>query len=309
MNFSDKYQAYQYYLDIMRSMGLEVSGYREIDYGLQFKVSLSDRDEVLRIYESKKKGVRLDLSQLKSEEVLDILSQEGSEDRIKSSKQRFGSREVVSLDSDLDSSCLIGTDESGKGDYFGPLVIGGVYAGEKEKAILRELGVDDSKKISDSQISKLSKDIKSLCKYDLVVIGNSKYNEMYSRIGNLNKLLAWGHARVIENMLDRVDCSLVLSDQFGSPKLIEEALMERGKAVKLEQRPKAEENIVVAAASIIARDEFVRRMATMSLDYGLDFPKGASNRVKLVGKRFVEKYGRGALSQVAKLHFKTTDEL
>lgn len=309
MNFKDKYEAYNHYSNLLNAIGLEASDYREINYGLQFKVTISSRDEVLRIYESKKKGVRLDTSQVKNIELLDVLSVPNTEKDIEKNKQRFECRESGNLDSDLESSCLIGTDESGKGDYFGPLVIAGVYADEREKAILRELGVDDSKKINDIQISKLSEDIKRLCKYNVVTIGNVKYNEMYSRIGNLNKLLAWGHARVIENMLEVADCSLVLSDQFGNPRLIEEALMEKGKAVKLEQRPRAEENVVVAAASILARDEFVRRINSMSKQYGLDFPKGASKGVKVAGKRFVEKYGREALKQVAKIHFKTTDEL
>lgn len=210
---------------------------------------------------------------------------------------------------DIEENPIIGTDESGKGDYFGPLVIAGVYADEKIKKQLRNLGVDDSKKIKDSHIALLAPKIKEICKYKVVVIGNEKYNELYNKINNLNKLLAWGHARVIENILEETECNIVLSDQFGSPDLIENALMKKGKNITLEQRPKAEENVVVAAASILARDEFVKILSRMSRQYDLEFPKGASNKTKDIGKEFIREYGKGSLNKVAKLHFKTTKEL
>lgn len=210
---------------------------------------------------------------------------------------------------DIEENPIIGTDESGKGDYFGPLVIAGVYADENIKRQLRSLGVDDSKKIKDSHITLLAPKIKEICKHKVVVIGNEKYNELYSKINNLNKLLAWGHARVIENILEETDCNIALSDQFGSPELIENALMKKGKNITLEQRPKAEENVVVAAASILARNEFVNILSRMSRKYDLEFPKGVSQKTKDIGKEFIAKYGKENLNKVAKLHFKTTKEL
>ena len=210
---------------------------------------------------------------------------------------------------DIEENPIIGTDESGKGDYFGPLVIAGVYADENIKRQLRSLGVDDSKKIKDSHIALLAPKIKEICKHKVVVIGNEKYNELYSKINNLNKLLAWGHARVIENILEETDCNIALSDQFGSPELIENALMKKGKNITLEQRPKAEENVVVAAASILARNEFVNILSRMSRKYDLEFPKGVSQKTKDIGKEFIAKYGKENLNKVAKLHFKTTKEL
>lgn len=210
---------------------------------------------------------------------------------------------------EIEENPIIGTDESGKGDYFGPLVIAGVYADESTKKQLRNLGVDDSKKIKDSHIVLLAQKIKEICEYKVVVIGNEKYNELYDKINNLNKLLAWGHARVIENILEETNCNIVLSDQFGNPKLIENALMKKGKDITLEQRPKAEENVVVAAASILARNEFIKILDRMSREYNLEFPKGASSKTKDIGKEFISKYGRENLNKVAKLHFKTTKEL
>ncbi|MCD6491831.1 MAG: ribonuclease HIII, partial [Candidatus Korarchaeota archaeon] len=216
--------------------------------------------------------------------------------------------EVSSINDE--TSGIIGTDESGKGDFFGPLVIAGVYAdSEKTLQKLSELGVRDSKKLSDNQILKLAKEIRKICKYDIVVISPLRYNELYDKMNNLNKLLAWGHARVIENLLSVTNCEYVVSDQFGDEFFIKEALMERGKGVILEQRPKAEENIVVAAASIIARDKFLQELKKLSRRYSIRFPKGSSKNVIHVAKKFISLYGVERLKEVAKVHFRTMEEL
>ncbi|HHZ12371.1 MAG TPA: ribonuclease HIII [Clostridiales bacterium] len=208
-----------------------------------------------------------------------------------------------------DPKRLIGIDESGKGDYFGPLVIAGVYTDENTSAELQYAGVTDSKKITDHKAQKLAKLIKNICPYDIVIIENERYNDLYASIKNLNKLLAWGHARVIENLLDKVDCDYALSDQFGRPELIQKALMTKGRQIRLEQRPKAEENIAVAAASILARDEFVSRMNGLESRYGFSFPKGASSNVVKAAKEFTEQFGRDSMNKVAKLHFKITNQI
>lgn len=307
LKFKDKFKCYDYYRDILEAKGIAVETYREINYGIQFSASISGDSQTIRIYESKKKGVNPDFSLVKSTKILDAL---GNMDR---SCSRFDKSKIevpaISSMADIDQNEIIGTDESGKGDYFGPLVIAGAYADENMKKMLKVIGVDDSKKLKDVQIASMAIQIKEICKYDVVTIGNSKYNELYAKIDNLNKLLAWGHARVIENMLDKVNCSIVLSDQFGNPDLIQNALMKKGRNIHLEQRHRAEENIVVAAASILARNEFVERMDRMSDHYGIDFPKGASKKTILAGKEFVDRYGRERLSEVAKLHFKTTDSI
>lgn len=211
--------------------------------------------------------------------------------------------------SDLIENSIIGVDESGKGDYFGPLVIAGVHADESKKRILENLGVMDSKKISDSRISMLANEIKKICKYNIVVINNEKYNQLYEDMKNLNILLAWGHARVIENLLNEVECGIALSDQFGKTELIENALMDKGKKIKLEQRPKAETNVVVAAASILARDAFVKQLLVISRQYNLEFPKGASLKIIEIGKQIVKVHGEEELKKVGKLHFKTTQDI
>ena len=200
----------------------------------------------------------------------------------------------------------IGTDESGKGDYFGPLVIGGVRVDPKSKGVLENLKVRDSKKISDNVIKDLDFQIRSLCIYSVVVIGPDKYNLLYGKMKNLNKLLAWGHARVIENILMRIDCKRAISDQFGSESYIKNALMKLGKRIDLTQSPRAEADLGVAAASIVARAEFLRKMDRLSQDCGFELPKGASGQVDEAARKIVEEMGEDALNRFAKLHFKNT---
>lgn len=203
----------------------------------------------------------------------------------------------------------IGTDESGKGDYFGPLVIAGVLADKNNLKQLHDLGIQDSKKMSDSAIKKIAPEIKKISKYSVVTINPAKYNELYSKFKNLNNLLAWGHARAIENILEKTPCAYALSDKFGNESLIKNALMKNGRNITLEQRTKAEDDIAVAAASVLARDEFVNRIKKFSEEYGVNLPKGASEEVVKQGCVFTAKYGKDKLVNVAKLHFKTTDRI
>lgn len=203
----------------------------------------------------------------------------------------------------------IGVDESGKGDFFGPLVIAGVLATEENAKRFIQEGIKDSKKLTDEKIIKLAAIIKANAVHSVVVIGNEKYNELYQKFNNLNKLLAWGHARVIENILDKEPCSYALSDKFGNDNLIKNALIDKGKNITLEQRVRGEEDIAVAAASVLARAEYVNRMQTLSNRYELELPKGASDKVLIAGKKFAQMYTKDKLKFIAKLHFKTYNQV
>jgi ribonuclease HIII len=198
----------------------------------------------------------------------------------------------------------IGIDESGKGDYFGPLVIAAVFVDATTQEELTLMAVRDSKKISDGRILELAPDIKTICPH--IAIGPQKYNELYGKIRNLNRLLAWGHAKALETLLERVSCERAISDQFGDERLILSALQEKGRRIVLEQRTKAESDLAVAAASIVARAEFLLRLKRLSDEIGTVLPKGASPAVELAGRMIVKKHGQERLGTVAKLHFKTT---
>lgn len=201
----------------------------------------------------------------------------------------------------------IGIDESGKGDYFGPLVIAAVFVDATTQGELKLMEVRDSKKISDGRILEMAPDIKTICPHSVIAIGPQKYNELYAKIKNLNRLLAWGHAKALENLLERgVTCERAISDQFGDERLILNVLQEKGRKIVLEQRPKAESDLAVAAASVLARAEFLLRLKRLSGEVGTTLPKGASPVVELAAKMIIKKHGRDRLESVAKLHFKTT---
>ena len=207
----------------------------------------------------------------------------------------------------------MGVDESGKGDFFGPLVIAAAYVDADLVARLRELNVRDSKTItSDRKAEEMADAIARLLgrRFALVKIGPAAYNRLYAKMGSVNRMLAWGHARAIEDLLDRVpDCPRALSDQFGPTRQIERALLQKGRSIKLDQRPKAESDPAVAAASVLARAGFLRGLREQEQKYGLPAPKGASPQVKEAARALVRQHGAAALLDTAKCHFKTTDEV
>jgi ribonuclease HIII len=206
-----------------------------------------------------------------------------------------------------------GIDESGKGDFFGPLVIAGVYVDREIARRLLSLGVTDSKKISsDSRIRQIAKEIESTpgLAANVVLIGPEKYNVLYEKFANLNDLLAWGHARVIENLLlQKPDCKRSLSDKFANERVIQRALLKQAREIQIDQQTKAESDIAVAAASILARDKFVRWMDARGKALGIVLPKGVSSAVKSAARAVVAKGGRDALRAVSKLHFRTSAEV
>ncbi len=207
-----------------------------------------------------------------------------------------------------------GVDESGKGDFFGPLCVAGVYVNAAVINAWKDQGIRDSKNISsDKKIHELAEVIRKTpgCVVDTVMIGNEAYNRLYEKMKSVNAMLAWGHARVIENLMGKryqMDPAPVraISDQFAASKnVIEKALMSAGRGIELVQRHKAEEDIAVAAASIVARDEFVKGLAKLEHQFSSKFPKGAGANVDTMAKQFVAERGAGELQKVSKLHFRT----
>ena len=206
-----------------------------------------------------------------------------------------------------------GVDESGKGDFFGPLVISGVYVDRRIARKLLDAGVQDSKRIgSDARIRTLGQTIRKTAGglIETVLIGPERYNELYEKFGNLNSLLGWGHARVIENLLaKKPDCPRALSDQFADARVIKQSLLRHGREINIQQRPKAESDIAVAAASILAREAFIGWLERRGKELGLRLERGVSASVKETAKKLVEKSGPRRLREVAKVHFRTAHEI
>jgi len=202
-----------------------------------------------------------------------------------------------------------GMDESGKGDFFGPLVVAAVYVPDEDAAsALSKAGVRDSKQIkNDNTILAIAQQIRALLgdRMGVVTIGPEAYNRIYHQFGSLNRLLAWGHARALENLLNNVpECTAALADKFGDERLILRALNEKGRRIRLDQRTKAESDIAVAAASIMARAQFVRMIRKLGGEIGVTLPKGAGTTVDEVALTLFRRGGEELLGRVAKMHFR-----
>ncbi|MEM0897994.1 MAG: ribonuclease HIII [Verrucomicrobiota bacterium] len=201
-----------------------------------------------------------------------------------------------------------GIDESGKGDFFGPLVIAGAYTDGDIARHLIEEGIQDSKRItSDAKIRKLAGIIRGTddIAFEVISIGPERYNELYASMGNLNKLLAWGHARVLENLCTlRPDCPHAISDQFANPRVLQSMLLERGKNIELTQKTKAESDVAVAAASILAREAFINSLDRLGEEFEIVIPKGAGAQVNATAAKLTAREGVEILNRVAKTHFR-----
>jgi len=203
----------------------------------------------------------------------------------------------------------IGIDEAGKGDFFGPLCIAGVYAESKGVSRLLQLGVCDSKRLSDQTILTLVPILKKEFPHSIVKLPPETYNRLYEKCKNLNTLLAWAHATAIEDLYKKTNCSDVIIDQFAHSSVVERAVKNKSLSISLTQRYKGEEDPVVAAASLIARHAFLEGIHKLSTMYQFPFPKGASKEVIKKGKEFILMHGPELLQKVAKMHFKTAKEV
>lgn len=207
----------------------------------------------------------------------------------------------------------IGVDESGKGDFFGPMVIAAVYVDEAIAKDFKAMNVRDSKVItSDKVVQALAQKIRKRLgrRFSVVAVGPAAYNRLHGSMGTVNRILAWGHAKVIENLLEVVpNCPRALSDQFGPEQQILRALQQKGRKIKLEQRHRAESDVAVAAASILARAAFLSGLEKLGEKVEVTLPKGASAKVREAAAELVGKHGGAMLLEVAKCHFKTTDDV
>lgn len=211
----------------------------------------------------------------------------------------------------LDAKALaehIGCDEAGKGDLFGPLCVAALHANESQIKELLALKVADSKTMKDAAVLKIAPKVRSLCAHQLVILMPERYNELYASFGNLNHMLAWAHATALAQLSEQSGCSKALLDKFAHESLMQRALAKKGSKVQLEQRTHAEEDPVVAGASILAREAFLLGLARLSERFGVELPRGAAQKTVTAGRRFVANHGSEQLKCVAKIHFKTASE-
>ncbi|WP_425060728.1 Ribonuclease HIII [Sporomusa carbonis] len=298
--------------------GLKITEEKPINYGRQLKISDGKATVTVNIYNGKK-GINIVVG--------------GSQSPLKTLVEAITQGQkpsLVTMEADKTEGCpgrppgfehvadfdnkWIGLDESGKGDFFGPLVIAAVLVDGQAVDRLAAVGVRDSKALSDAKNRALAERIREECAGRFVELEwtPADYNAMYSKFSttgrNLNHLLAWSHARALETLLAKEPARFALADQFAPERFIQAELQEKGRMITLVQMHRAERNIAVAAASILARDRFLVSMAKLAAQFGMEFPKGAAH-VLSVARAFAEKYGKDALGQVCKLHFKTFDQI
>lgn len=205
----------------------------------------------------------------------------------------------------------IGVDESGKGDFFGPLVVAAVYVDKEIARKLLELGVADSKKITDGKIKQLREQIIAIkgIGFEIMALRPEKYNELYSKFKNLNRMLAWCHSKVIADLKERFpDCPRAFSDQFARAELLEKAVENQGidlTCFVMQQETKGERDLAVAAASILARFSFVDWLERASGKGGVKLPLGAGPHVLPAASECIEVHGEAILPKLVKTHFKT----
>jgi len=210
---------------------------------------------------------------------------------------------------DLDLTPRMGMDEAGKGDFFGPLCVAAVFADSETISKLKELGVRDSKEMSDKAIFKLASKIRELCPHTVIRLFPLKYNELYGKFKNLNRLLGWAHVAALGDLVQKTGCKKAILDQFANKSVVETFLKQKKLEVDLTQRTKGEEDIVVAAASILARAGFLNGLESLSAEMEIELPKGASKQVVAAAGRLVAKKGPEVLAKVAKTHFKTMGDI
>ncbi len=280
--------------------GITISSQREIPYGLQMRLERDALASTLNLYYSLKKGVSQVLS--------------GKESPLKKELEKLIGGKAEAPVGDFHTwERWIGSDECGKGDYFGSLVVAAFAMDDEMVEDVRALGVLDSKRLRDSQVKTIAHGLYERYpeRITCIVIKPLRYNEimadMQSRKKNLNDLLAWQHGTAILELLERIPLVQgILADQFSVQKKVIQFLRTKEVKIPIEERPRAESDFAVAAASVIARYQFLQSRQTMDRHYGMTFPLGSGKNVLQPAKDFADKYGWDRMAEVAKLHFVTS---
>lgn len=288
------------YIKKLSETGFKLTEPQKRGYAYFSEISDSKAKVVLQVYFGKK-GNKIVLQGNKEEKLYkDIYS------------IIFGEKLFDEENTDLtEPNEYIGIDESGKGDFFGPLVAAGVFVNKQTIKALKNIGVRDSKLLSDTSIKTIAEKVKLILKenFNIVFISPEKYNQLYEKMGNTNLILGWAHAKVLENLLQHCNAQEAISDKFGNEKVIRNALQEKGREIILHQKTKAERYTAVAAASILARESVINWFEVNSSKTGVKLPKGASAQVEEAAKNLNKKIDADTFRKLIKLHFKTSKRI
>ncbi len=286
-----------------------ISEYKEINQGLQFFVQKEGWSGSIKIYQYEGGDVKIDFSQLDKSRyslLVKTLAESKKSTPKKKSKPPTADRQILPA---------IGCELAGKGDYFGSLVVAGVYVDRKIATQLAIAGVKDSKTLGDIKIEVVAREIRKICndKFVVVEILPTEYNQLYSNLEienrSLNDLLTGTYVRAIDELLSKVRCETAIVDKLVDETRLLEQLQSKGRELKIVQDRRAESHIAIEAAAILAKDRFISNLHKLGKQYKVELPKGASKAAITVAKQLVSAHGIEVLGEVAKLHFKTTKEV
>ena len=291
VNEETKQKMIEYYKDKVRD--------KKIPYAI---FQAQEEDTVITLYESGKamfQGTSADVDAAMWGTVLDN-TKEKQEEKKKKEKKYYNCSSV-------------GSDEVGTGDYFGPIVVTATYVKKEDIKKLEDLGVGDSKKITDDKIKKIAPELAKIVKYRSIILTNKEYNEKYTKNVNMNKIKAIMHNKVLYQLMqeEKPEVDYIIVDEFARENRYYEYL----NGIKDIQRnitfmTKAEDkNLAVAAGSIISRYIFLKEFDKLSDNLHIPLPKGAGKDVDTIGEEVVEKYGEEKLQEIAKLNFKNTERI
>ncbi len=295
-------------LEKLRISNFTIESEKEIPYGYQIKILREKHKFSLNLYYSLKNGFSKVLNTKKENPFKDEICQLLDIPLRKQPPKMQSNKFIHNWNS------WIGSDESGKGDFLGPLVVCAFLIEKKNEKYLSQIGVMDSKKILDKNIIEIGEKLMRAFpnKYQVITLNPIKYNELYenfrSQNKKLNELLGWMHGKAISSILENSKVDGILIDKFSKKDVVKSSLLSL-KKLKLTHQIKAESDPAVAAASIIARYHFIKKMEQLSIQYNMKFPKGASSKVKKFAQEFKKKYGKEKLTEICKIHFKTYSEL
>ena len=279
------------------------------------KWQAKDGDTVITLYESGKvvfQGKDADLSSdfwISTEKInsgsVNVKNSSNDKKKDKLDKTSFVNPRIY-------NSSSIGSDEVGTGDYFGPIVVTAAYVAKDNISFLEEIGVKDSKKLTDSQILQIVPKFIKKIEYESIILSNKEYNEFYTSDINLNKIKAILHNKVLYKLSSRIpNYEYIIVDEFAKPYVYYNYLKDSSNVVRnITFFTKGEDkHLSVACASLISRFIFINEFNKLSKNIGFELPKGASTAVDLAGTKIIEKFGEAKLKEIAKLNFKNTDKI
>lgn len=280
----------------------------------QYAVFQADEaDTVVTLYESGKavfQGISADIDANMWKEVESHLNPNKKIDITNSENKK--KKEETKKDPKVYYCNSIGSDEVGTGDYFGPIVVTASFVSKENIPFLEELGIRDSKKLTDEKILEIVPKLIKVIPYESIILSNKEYNEKYSHNINMNKIKAIMHNKVLSKVKSKnFNYDYIVVDQFAQPYVYFNYLKESTNVVRnITFITKAEDKCLsVACSSIISRYIFLKEFDKLSKNLNLLLLKGASDKVDEIGVKIVNKYGFDKLNEIAKLNFKNTEKI